>query len=915
MLYLLKLLLFYFIFFTTTMGDVQLKFISYNLHGFNQGSALLKSLCDDPTTCIDFLFTQESWICPVKLFKVLKISPNFTGFGISAMENTLGKSILRGRPFGGVATLINNKHLKNISFHSCSERLTIVVVGNYLLINSYLPTVTNDADLCTVQSVLDEIDTVITNFPLHDIVWGGDFNIDLLKSSPKRKIFDNFFIKHALVNCNQLIKSNLDFTYFHESLKHFSHIDHFLISDKIIDKLSDNKILEFGDNLSDHHPIMIQLNCSNFDNIIKDQIKFKTENNTQKKLRWDNTDQLSNFYNLGQAVLQPLYDLINVNFDSWCALAPCKPTDHNYLIHTGHAVEKTDITHRDLYTPHSTHVTPRPSPDSLLSCSQCGRPNCTDSYPCITHCIDNVYQSLVSSLNYITNSTIKSENCNFRKYWWNQQLDELKNQSITSHAAWINAGRPRSGPIFDLKLKSKTVYKKCINDNKKIESETVSNNLHDALSNKTQNVFWKIWRKKFGNTQVQSPIIDGCFDPVEITNIFAKNFTKICSTNTPEKDDENRAQYRLRLLNYSGDPFTNADHFVNIELLDNIIKELKLGKAAGKDHLTAEHFKYSHPIVMGILVKIFNLMLLYNYVPDGFGDGLTFPIPKSASTRKSLSTNDFRGITVSPIISKIFELCLTNRLNKYLYSSEMQFGFKKHSGCSHAIFTAQTTIEHFTSNNSTISLCSLDLSKAFDKVSHHLLFVKLIERNVPANIIKLLDCWYSKSYSSIKWHDCISKPYKLSAGVRQGGVLSPFLFAIYVDKLLCNLNSSKLGCHINHVCLNAIMYADDLLLLSVSISELQTLIDICIAELGLIDMVLNANKSSCMRIGKRRQNNAANLTANGLILKWCDEIHYLGITLLSAKILNAISNVLDRNFSELSMVSMEKSVQERRLMY
>lgn len=63
------------------------------------------------------------------------------------------------------------------------------------------------------------------------------------------------------------------------------------------------------------------------------------------------------------------------------------------------------------------------------------------------------------------------------------------------------------------------------------------------------------------------------------------------------------------------------------------------------------------------------------------------------------------------------------------------------------------------------------------------------------------------------------------------------------------------------------MYADDLLLLSLSISELQIMIDICVAELGLIDMVLNVNKSTCIRVGKRRNNDAANLIANGLILK------------------------------------------------
>jgi hypothetical protein len=210
----------------------------------------------------------------------------------------------------------------------------------------------------------------------------------------------------------------------------------------------------------------------------------------------------------------------------------------------------------------------------------------------------------------VADCTIKSENCNFRKYWWNQQLDELKSQSISSHVAWINAGRPRLGPTFALKLKAKTLYKKCINDNKKAESETVSNDLHDALCNKAQNVFWKIWGKKFGRAQTHSSIIDGSSDPLDITNYFAENFAKICSTNTPGKNDDNLAQYRLKLLNYCGDAFNKTEQFVNTELLDNIINELKSGKAAGIDKLTAEHIKFSHPIVNGILVLYSTIMSL-----------------------------------------------------------------------------------------------------------------------------------------------------------------------------------------------------------------------------------------------------------------------------------------------------------------
>ena len=133
--------------------------------------------------------------------------------------------------------------------------------------------------------------------------------------------------------------------------------------------------------------------------------------------------------------------------------------------------------------------------------------------------------------------------------------------------------------------------------------------------------------------------------------------------------------------------------------MSNIVSELKLGKAAGLDSLTSEHLKYAHPIVHCLLSKLFNLMIHCDYVPDAFGIGLTVPLPKHDSLSKLCSTGDFRGITLSPVISKVLEHCLARCLKSYLTSSDLQFGFKQGFGCCHAIYTVRTTMDHFTANN------------------------------------------------------------------------------------------------------------------------------------------------------------------------------------------------------------------------
>ena len=276
-------------------------------------------------------------------------------------------------------------------------------------------------------------------------------------------------------------------------------------------------------------------------------------------------------------------------------------------------------------------------------------------------------------------------------------------------------------------------------------------------------------------------------------------------------------------------------------------------------------------------------MIKFNCVPDAFGLGTTFSIPKGDKNRIYDKLEDFRGITISPILSKVFELCLLKCFDKYLYSSERQFGFKKGVSCNHALFTLRKTIDFFVENNSNINLCSLDMSKAFDRLNHDILFVKLMDRNVPADLIKLLKCWYSKLFSCIKWGNESSKMFHITVGVRQGGILSPSLFAVYVDKLLGKLTISGLGCFISGVCFNSLMYADDIILLSISVCDLQQMVNLCIEELSLIDMFVNSNKSGCLRIGKRHKVDVQLISGGDKLVPWQNEIKYLGINIMCSK--------------------------------
>ena len=132
-------------------------------------------------------------------------------------------------------------------------------------------------------------------------------------------------------------------------------------------------------------------------------------------------------------------------------------------------------------------------------------------------------------------------------------------------------------------------------------------------------------------------------------------------------------------------------------------------------------------------------------------------------------------------------------------------------------------IHHYMKGNSNVYCCLLDASKAFDKIHYGKLFSTLLQNNINVYICLIVDS-YVRQVFCVSWENHLSQYFELSNGVKQGGVLSPILLNIYIDKLLLELKRSGYGCHINNTFIGALCYADDVTLLSPSIRGLNAMI-------------------------------------------------------------------------------------------
>ena len=217
----------------------------------------------------------------------------------SGMEDALAAGVLRGRPFGGVSIAWSkdlNHLIKPLANYRHKRVVCVELMANpspILLASIYMPFFKqSNRDRCIVETIdaISILDNIISDHPLHKIILGGDLNTELTGNSPFDAHWREFSEKHNLVLCDSLVSvsdggvggDSPPYTYIHQTLDQKKWNDHFFISSSIASQTSDHQILDAGDNLSDHLPIMLKLLTLVPENPVMDEVTA-----LPPSLKWD----------------------------------------------------------------------------------------------------------------------------------------------------------------------------------------------------------------------------------------------------------------------------------------------------------------------------------------------------------------------------------------------------------------------------------------------------------------------------------------------------------------------------------------------------------------------------------------------------------------------------------------------------
>jgi len=138
--------------------------------------------------------------------------------------------------------------------------------------------------------------------------------------------------------------------------------------------------------------------------------------------------------------------------------------------------------------------------------------------------------------------------------------------------------------------------------------------------------------------------------------------------------------------------------------------------------------------------------------------------------------------------------------------------------------------------------------------------------------------WYSKLNVAVRWKGVLSFKFCVTSGVRQGSSLSPSIFNVFINVFIAKLRTLGYGCTVCGQFVGCILYADDIIILSASVSGLQSMLDCCFDVSRDVQLTFNCTKSCCFAIGKGSRLRISNMNLGRNSIQWCDSFKYLGVT-------------------------------------
>lgn len=423
---------------------------------------------------------------------------------------------------------------------------------------------------------------------------------------------------------------------------------------------------------------------------------------------------------------------------------------------------------------------------------------------------------------------------------WNEFVRPLREQAMFWHQLWKSNDCPRIGIIADIRRRTRAQYHRVIRQVRRHEEELRSTRMAEKFGTPNKRDFWgEVKRIRGGRVSNPTSIDDVCGEE-GIAGVFSNKYEALYRS-VPFDHEQLHGICRDLEETIVSHP-DDACHKVSVDNVKYAVAKLKGNKHDGNKGVFTNHIIHGPQKLYLYMSLLFDCMIRHYHVPVDFSLSTLIPIPKNK--KKSLNNADnYRAVALSSIMGKIVDHILLVNCAEAFSTSDHQFGFKAKHSTSMCTFIVNEVMNNFNRKNTNVFCTLLDASKAFDRVEFVMLFRSLIKKGICPIVCRFLVNLYTSQLIRVKWGETYSDPSGIQNGVKQGGVMSPVLFSVYLDDLLLRLSKLRVGCHIDNKFMGAFGYADDLVLLAPSLNATKTMLKACEQYADEYNIIFNPQKS------------------------------------------------------------------------
>ena len=397
-----------------------------------------------------------------------------------------------------------------------------------------------------------------------------------------------------------------------------------------------------------------------------------------------------------------------------------------------------------------------------------------------------------------------------------------------------------------------------------------------------QKTFWKLLGK------LKNPKNDLLFQNTISARKWSDHFKSVLNDNTRE-------------IKYPPECCDSGplDGIITLGDLSKASYILRPNKSTGSDSISNEMILCLLEVQPEILIKIFNNIFVKNAKIEQWSLTMITPIFKSGTKTEA---NNYRGISLLSCLGKLFAAILNQRLLQYALEKKIlkaeQLGFLQGNRTSDAHVIINTLIQSYChKNGKKIFACFVDFKKAFDTIPRDLLFTKLLDHGITGKFFNILKTFYTNDNCCVKVGPKITDTFQANQGVKQGCILSPLLFNIFLSDLIPYFNKEE--CKPlkfdNSKTIGSLVWADDLVVLSESEEGLQNMLQNLSVYAEENRIKINSTKTKCMIFNKTGRFLRRSFKVGHEIIYTTNNYKYLGFIITpSGEISTGLKDLKDR---------------------